>query len=46
MLSHRNILSAMLANTTVNTADYKDIYMAFLPLAHVLELIAGLLTYF
>ena len=41
LLSHHNIVSAMLAYTTLDTDYSNDVYMAFLPLAHVLEFIAG-----
>ena len=46
MLSHHNIVSSMLAFTAVNAANSNDVYMAFLPLAHVLELCAGVYRYF
>ena len=46
MLSHHNIVSSMLAFTAVNAANSNDVYMAFLPLAHVLELCAGVYSYF
>lgn len=39
-MSHRNVMSAMLAYTNVATIYENDVYMAYLPLAHVLELIA------
>ena len=41
LMSHRNLMSAMLAYTNVATIYEDDIYMAYLPLAHVLELLAG-----
>lgn len=44
MLSHHNIVSSMLAYTTLDKDYANDVYMAFLPLAHVLELIAGVVV--
>ena len=41
LMSHQNVMSSMLAYTNVGTIYENDIYMAYLPLAHVLELIAG-----
>lgn len=41
MISHRNLMSALLSFTNIATTYEDDIYMAYLPLAHVLELIAG-----
>jgi len=41
LMSHRNLMSAMLAYTNVATIYEDDVYMAYLPLAHVLELLAG-----
>jgi len=40
LMSHQNVMSSMLAYTNVGTIYENDIYMAYLPLAHVLELIA------
>lgn len=40
-MTHQNVISAMLGYTNVTTFYENDVYMAFLPLAHVLELIAG-----
>lgn len=40
-MSHENVMSSMLAYTNVATIYESDVYMAYLPLAHVLELIAG-----
>ena len=40
LMSHQNVMSAMLAYTNVPTIYENDVFMAFLPLAHVLELIA------
>jgi len=40
LMSHRNLMSAMLAYTNVATIYEDDVYMAYLPLAHVLELLA------
>ena len=42
LMSHQNVISSMLAYTNVATIYENDVYMAYLPLAHVLELIAGL----
>lgn len=44
-MSHQNIVNAMLGYTNVTTFYENDVYMAYLPLAHVLELISGT-TYF
>lgn len=41
-MSHENVMSSMLAYTNVATIYDSDVYMAYLPLAHVLELIAGI----
>ena len=41
LMSHQNLMSAMLAYTNVATIYEDDVYMAYLPLAHVLELLAG-----
>jgi len=40
LMSHQNLMSAMLAYTNVATIYEDDVYMAYLPLAHVLELLA------
>lgn len=40
LMSHQNVISSMLAYTNVATIYENDVYMAYLPLAHVLELIA------
>jgi len=40
LMSHQNVMSSMLAYTNVATIYENDVYMAYLPLAHVLELIA------
>jgi long-subunit acyl-CoA synthetase (AMP-forming) len=40
-MSHENVMSSMLAYTNVAVIFESDVYMAYLPLAHVLELIAG-----
>lgn len=40
IMTHQNVISAMLGYTNVTTFYENDVYMAFLPLAHVLELIA------
>ena len=40
--SHQNLISAMVALTDVATIYENDVYMANLPLAHVLELVAGM----
>lgn len=44
-MSHENVMSSMLAYTNVATIFDSDVYMAYLPLAHVLELIAGQSNY-
>ena len=41
MLSHRNIVNSTLSISTVNTSNEHDVCMAFLPLAHVFELVLG-----
>jgi long-subunit acyl-CoA synthetase (AMP-forming) len=41
LMTHANVMSSMLAYTNVATIYENDVYMAYLPLAHVLELIAG-----
>ena len=40
-MSHQNIVNGMLGYTNVTTFYENDVYMAYLPLAHVLELISG-----
>lgn len=40
-MNHQNIVGAMLGYTNVTTFYENDVYMAYLPLAHVLELISG-----
>lgn len=40
-MSHQNVVNAMLGYTNVTTFYENDVYMAYLPLAHVLELISG-----
>jgi len=40
LMTHANVMSSMLAYTNVATIYENDVYMAYLPLAHVLELIA------
>jgi long-chain acyl-CoA synthetase len=40
-MSHQNVVNAMLGYTSVTTFYENDVYMAYLPLAHVLELISG-----
>lgn len=40
-MSHQNIVNAMLSYTDVGPLYKNDVYMAFLPLAHVLEFISG-----
>lgn len=40
-MSHENVMSSMLGYSNVATIFENDVYMAYLPLAHVLELIAG-----
>lgn len=40
-MSHENVMSSMLAYTNVAEIFEHDVYMAYLPLAHVLELIGG-----
>jgi long-subunit acyl-CoA synthetase (AMP-forming) len=40
-MSHQNVVNAMLGYTGVTTFYENDVYMAYLPLAHVLELISG-----
>ncbi|XP_057366617.1 long-chain-fatty-acid--CoA ligase 4-like isoform X3 [Daphnia carinata] len=39
LMSHQNVMSSMLAYTNVAEIFEHDVYMAYLPLAHVLELI-------
>lgn len=39
-MSHRNVMSSMLAYSDVLITYENDIYLAFLPLAHIFELIA------
>ncbi|KAK2727732.1 hypothetical protein QYM36_008277, partial [Artemia franciscana] len=42
MMTHKNIISALMSYTNVVSKMFNnDVYMAYLPLAHVLELIAG-----
>lgn len=41
IMSHQNIVNSMLGYTNVTTFYENDVYMAYLPLAHVLELISG-----
>lgn len=41
IMSHQNIVNAMLSYTDVGPLYKNDVYMAFLPLAHVLEFISG-----
>ena len=41
IMSHQNVVNAMLGYTSVTTFYENDVYMAYLPLAHVLELISG-----
>lgn len=41
LMSHQNVMSSMLAYTNVAEIFETDVYMAYLPLAHVLELIGG-----
>ena len=41
-MSQQNLISAMVALTDVVTIYENDVYMANLPLAHVLELVAGM----
>lgn len=41
IMSHQNVVNAMLGYTNVTTFYENDVYMAYLPLAHVLELISG-----
>ncbi|XP_046657641.1 long-chain-fatty-acid--CoA ligase 4-like [Daphnia pulicaria] len=40
IMSHQNVVNAMLGYTSVTTFYENDVYMAYLPLAHVLELIS------
>ncbi|XP_046646817.1 long-chain-fatty-acid--CoA ligase 4-like [Daphnia pulicaria] len=40
IMSHQNIVNAMLSYTDVGPLYKNDVYMAFLPLAHVLEFIS------
>ena len=40
-MSHQNIVNGMLGYTDVTSFYENDVYMAYLPLAHVLELISG-----
>ena len=40
-MSHQNIVNAMLSYTDVGPLYKNDVYVAFLPLAHVLEFISG-----
>lgn len=40
-MSHENVMNSMLAYTNVAVIFESDVYMAYLPLAHVLELIGG-----
>lgn len=40
-MSHENVMSSMLGYTTVAEILDSDVYMAYLPLAHVLEFIGG-----
>ncbi|KAI9553620.1 hypothetical protein GHT06_021542 [Daphnia sinensis] len=40
IMSHQNVVNAMLGYTNVTTFYENDVYMAYLPLAHVLELIS------
>lgn len=41
ILSHHNLVSAMVGYAVGLELNQDDIYLAYLPLAHVLELIAG-----
>ena len=41
LMSHRNLVNAMVAFSSVTTIYEDDVYMAYLPLAHVLEFLAG-----
>lgn len=41
LMSHKNVMNSMLAYTNVAKIYENDVFMAYLPLAHVLELIAG-----
>lgn len=46
MVTHGNIVATTAAvMTLVPELDSKDVYLAYLPLAHVLELAAEVLTY-
>lgn len=40
-MTHENVMSSMLGYTTVAEIYDSDVYMAYLPLAHVLEFIGG-----
>ena len=41
LMSHQNLVNAMVSFSNVTTIYEDDVYMAYLPLAHVLEFLAG-----
>ena len=41
MLTHRNLVSSVVAYSVVMQVKSHDVYLAYLPLAHVLELMGG-----
>lgn len=45
LMSHQNLVNAMVAFSNVTTIYEDDVYMAYLPLAHVLEFLAGEQSY-
>ena len=41
MITHRNLINSLVAYSCIMNVKPKDIYLAYLPLAHVLELMGG-----